>query len=82
MSPRYRVLPPNGSTVWLNRTRLLPSADFAFAASKRTAKTAGISAGRKEKSKRFCTAPRDSSEAASLKTSGPYVQNAHNPGDT
>ena len=41
MSPRHRVLPPNASSVWLNRTRSLPSVDFAFAASKRTAKTEG-----------------------------------------
>ena len=34
-----RVLPPNASGVWLNRTRFELSADFAFAASKRTAKT-------------------------------------------
>jgi len=39
MSPLYRVLPPNACGVWLNRTRLSQSADFAFAASKRTAKT-------------------------------------------
>jgi len=46
MSPLYRVLPPNDEIIWLNRTRLSQSANFAFAASKRTAKTAGISTER------------------------------------
>ena len=37
------------SVFLLKRTRLLPSAGFAFAASKRTAKTEGITTARKRK---------------------------------
>jgi hypothetical protein len=45
--PPFRVLPPNDEIIWLNRTRLLHCGNFAFAASKRTAKTAGLSMERK-----------------------------------
>jgi len=42
MSLLYRVLPPNACGVWLNRTRLLHSKNFAFAVSKKRRKLQGV----------------------------------------
>ena len=47
-SPRARRGGKHAIAFLLNRTRLSQSADFAFAASKRTAKTEGFSTGRKD----------------------------------
>ena len=48
MSPLFRVLhAKNAVAFFAKHTRVELSADFAFTASKRTAKTTGISTGRK-----------------------------------
>ena len=49
MSPRDRALhAKNAIAFFAKHARFEPSADFAFAASKRTAKTEGFSTGRKD----------------------------------